>query len=29
VFLAHFYTVTIVKKTDTDTLSRFMVLNAS
>jgi len=27
--LAHFYTVTNVKKTDTDTLSRFMVLNAS
>jgi len=29
VFLEHFYTVTNVKKTDTDTLSLFMVLNAS
>jgi len=29
VFLAHFYTVTNVTKTDTDTFSQFLVLNAS
>ena len=29
VFLAHFYNVTTVTKTDTDTFSRFLVLNAS
>ena len=29
VFVAHFYTVTTVTKTDTDTLSQFLVLNAS
>jgi hypothetical protein len=29
VFLAHFYIVTTVTKTDTDTISRFLVLNAS
>jgi len=29
VFLAHFYTVTTVTKTDTNTFSRFLVLNAS
>jgi len=28
-FLAHFYTVTTVTKTDTDTFSRFLVLHAS
>jgi len=27
VFLAHFYTVTTVTKTDTETFSRFLVLN--
>jgi len=29
VFLAHFYNVTTVTKTDTDTFSRSLVLNAS
>ena len=28
-FLAHFYTLTTVTKTDTDTFSWFLVLNAS
>jgi len=28
VFLAHFYTVTTVTKTDTDTFTRFLLINA-